>query len=263
MTTLGTVFVSDTHLGLKAGARHRLFVAFLREIASRAHTLCLLGDIFDIWVKPSHSQFPAFRPVLDELSRLRRAGVTIHFFEGNRDYFGTRFLRDHVGVTVHRRATQLAVEGRRVLVTHGDDLCDLDTNYHIVRILTRNPLTYGAFASLPAEVSYYLARGYKRYSSRARARKETHRMDLSPKALIRRFREGAQDIVCGHVHRSCKLTVKGPHNLGDNVGAVYVVGNWQDDSGRYLTLKNGRFTCRQFRLDRDGVQPTPPVPADA
>ena len=246
MTEGRTVFVADVHLGLDGGPRHRLFISFLRNVARRAETLCLLGDIFDLWVKPSHPQFPALEPVLDALSELAEAGVAIHFFDGNRDYFGAPYLAQHVGATTHSRAERLELGGRRVLVSHGDALCSLDRNYHIVRALTRNRLIHFIFAGLPAKTNFYLAHGYKRYSGRARARKKTRVMDLSATALMRGFREGAQDIVCGHVHRSCRLVPRDSDSVGHDLGAVYVVGTWDDESGWYLTLERGRFAFHRF-----------------
>jgi len=246
MTTLGTVFVADVHLGLEVGPRHALFLSFLKSVARQGHTLCLLGDIFDIWVKPAHPRFPAYRPILDELSTLSSAGVTVHFFEGNRDYFGSGFLSTYAGAVIHKGPRELRMEGRRVLVCHGDSLCAADTHYRFVRALTRNRFIHAVFTALPADVNYYLANGYKRYSKHARARKQTREMDLSAASLLREFRQGAQDIVCGHVHRSCVLVPKAHHRFGSEVGAVYVSGNWSDISGCYLALADGHFTFHRF-----------------
>ena len=113
------LFISDLHLGTK-GCQAKRFVEFLR--VNDADIIYLVGDIVDGWQLKSGWYWPqAHNDVLQKLLRKARKGARLVYIPGNHDeflrsYFGTHFG----GIEVVADAVHDAVDGKRYLVTHGD-----------------------------------------------------------------------------------------------------------------------------------------------
>ena len=113
------MFISDVHLGSRACKAAEL-LDFLKHYD--ADTIYLVGDIIDGWQLRSVWYWPqSHNDVIQKLLRKARKGTRIVYVPGNhdeflRDYFGTHFG----GVVVADQATHVAPDGRRYVVTHGD-----------------------------------------------------------------------------------------------------------------------------------------------
>src|SRR5215510_7479261 len=82
-------FASDFHLGVPDHAsslqREKKIVAWLDSIKHDAHTIFLLGDIFDFWFEYKHAIPKGFIRLQGKLAELTDAGMPIVFFTGNHD----------------------------------------------------------------------------------------------------------------------------------------------------------------------------------
>src|SRR5260370_29279524 len=113
------LFISDVLLGSRACKAEQL-LDFLRH--HDADTIYLVGDIVDGWQLRSGWHWPqTHNDVIQKLLRKARKGSRLIYVPGNhdeflRDYFGTHFG----GVVVTEQATHVAADGRRYVVTHGD-----------------------------------------------------------------------------------------------------------------------------------------------
>src|ERR1700684_3319828 len=114
-----SLFISDVHLGTR-GCQAEQLLDFLRW--HEADTIYLVGDIIDGWQLRSGWHWPqAHNDVIQKLLRKARKGTRLIYVPGNhdeflRDYFGTHFG----GVVVTEQAVHVAADGRRYVVTHGD-----------------------------------------------------------------------------------------------------------------------------------------------
>ena len=91
-----TLFISDLHLAGERPAINRLFFSFLREQASRAAMLYVLGDLFEYWIGDEELDAadgdPLARKVAEAFGALSRGGVAVRLMHGNRDFLiGQRF----------------------------------------------------------------------------------------------------------------------------------------------------------------------------
>src|SRR5712675_1893971 len=113
------LFISDVHLGTR-GCQADQLLDFLRH--HDADTIYLVGDVVDGWQLRSSWYWPtSHNDVVQKLLRKARKGSRLIYVPGNhdeflRDYFGTHFG----GVVVTEQATHVAADGRRYVVTHGD-----------------------------------------------------------------------------------------------------------------------------------------------
>ena len=114
-----TVFISDIHLGTR-GCQAGLLLDFIKSL--KCDQLYLVGDIFDGWKMKSGLYWPqSHNDVVQKLLRLSRKGVEVIYVPGNHDDRARDFCGVHFGgVRIVRDAIHVAADGKRYLVTHGD-----------------------------------------------------------------------------------------------------------------------------------------------
>ena len=87
-------FASDLHLDPSTPDIAARFLRFLGGPARGAHSLFLLGDLFEAWVGDDDPE-PAHRDVIAAIAALARGGTLVYVMRGNRDFLiGERFCAD-------------------------------------------------------------------------------------------------------------------------------------------------------------------------
>lgn len=119
--TYRSLFLSDFHLGAR-GCQAEAILEFLS--GTRAGTIYLVGDIFDLWHCGTVHWSRRHDRILAVLLRQARAGTRLVFLPGNHD----AMLREHLGqygpmVEIRDRAVHRTADGSRYIVLHGDQ-CD-------------------------------------------------------------------------------------------------------------------------------------------
>ena len=119
LRTHRALFISDVHLGTRGCQADRL-LDFLREYD--AETIYLVGDIVDGWALKGGWYWPQpHNDVVQKLLRKARKGARIIYVPGNHDEVLRNFYGTHFGgIEVVKEATHEGADGRRYLVTHGD-----------------------------------------------------------------------------------------------------------------------------------------------
>jgi UDP-2,3-diacylglucosamine pyrophosphatase LpxH len=114
-----TIFISDTHLGTR-GCQAPPLLDFLRH--HNAGTIFLVGDIVDGWRLKRGWFWPqAHNDVVQELLAKAQAGTRLVYIPGNHDEMMRCYLGTHFGgIEVRTTAEHVTADGRRFLVTHGD-----------------------------------------------------------------------------------------------------------------------------------------------
>lgn len=114
-----TIFLSDTHLG-KKGCQAGLLLNFLNH--HDADTMYLVGDIIDGWSLRRGWHWPQeHNDIVQLLLAKSNAGTKIFLIPGNHDEFLRNYLGTHFGgIEVMQTADFTSQDGRRFLVTHGD-----------------------------------------------------------------------------------------------------------------------------------------------
>jgi UDP-2,3-diacylglucosamine hydrolase len=136
-----TLFISDLHLSGERPAINRRFFAFLREQATRASALYVLGDLFEYWIGDEELDAadadPLGRKVAEAFGALSRRGIGVRLMHGNRDFLlGKRFC-DVSGARLLEDPAVEKVGGARTLLMHGDTLCTDDIDYQAWRGIAR------------------------------------------------------------------------------------------------------------------------------
>lgn len=219
-----TLLISDLHLDGSHPEITQQFLDFLAGEARTASVLYVLGDLFELWIGDDDPD-PDKRKVKAALRALTDAGVPCRFMHGNRDFLiGARFAAE-TGVELLDDGTIVEVEGRRVLLMHGDLLCTDDHSYQRLRRIVHNPVVQWVFRHLPLGRRQALAHRIRAGSREHTTMTAAEIMDVNDAAVRSAFeRNGVDLLVHGHTHRPAIHE----HTTGLGPATRIVLGDWHD-----------------------------------
>jgi UDP-2,3-diacylglucosamine pyrophosphatase LpxH len=254
------VFLSDIHLGAR-GCQAELLLDFIREL--ECDTLYLVGDIIDGWKMKSGLYWPqAHNDVVQKILRLARKGVNVIYVPGNHDDRVRDFCGVHFGgVVVARDAIHEAADGKRYLVTHGDEFDGVVTQAKWLAFL--GDWSYRALLRL--NTSWNLIRrrmgfGYWSLSAFVKLKvKNALQFIENYEAAVagEARRRGVDGVICGHIHKA---------EMRDMDGILYINdGDWVESCTAAVEHFDGRFEIIEWARVRDWsmVERRPLAPAEA
>ncbi|MBV1704464.1 MAG: UDP-2,3-diacylglucosamine diphosphatase [Hyphomicrobiales bacterium] len=219
-----SLFVSDLHLGTR-GSQADLFLDFLRRVD--AETIYLVGDIVDFWRLRSRlfgKWRSEHRDVVRRLVERARSGARVVFIPGNHDADARRYVgRTIAGVEVMRDAIHVGADGRRYLVTHGDEFDVVNEratwlahmgDYGYALALFGN--TYLAAARRWLGLRYWSFSNWVKH----KVKEAVNFIGAYEDALVAAARaRGADAVICGHIHHPAMRDIDGIGylNIGDFV----------------------------------------------
>lgn len=159
-------FVSDVHLqpsDAPDSAIVRDLHAFFAHVRAEGQQLFILGDLFDFWFEYRHAILRSYIPTLHALEQVAAAGVQVTFIPGNHDFWAGKAL-ESFGVRIARGPHRLSLQGRSVLLAHGDGIAVREPWTHAFRTVVHSRLAIGAFRLLSPDIGVPLAVGISRIS---------------------------------------------------------------------------------------------------
>lgn len=153
-------FASDNHLGApdrrKSLPRERLFVNWLDTIKKDAHTIFLVGDLFDFWFEYKKVVPKGFVRVLGKLAELSDAGIQIHYFVGNHDLWMDGYFESELNIQVYHSPQTFEFNGKQFFIGHGDGLGPGDKGFKRMKKVFTNPLSKWLFRWLHPDLGVRL-----------------------------------------------------------------------------------------------------------
>jgi UDP-2,3-diacylglucosamine pyrophosphatase LpxH len=198
-----TVWISDIHLGT-AGCNAEMLLDFLKSI--ECETLYLIGDIVDGWQLKKGWYWPSrHNDVVRCWLKMAKHGTRVIFVPGNhdevfREYAGLNFG----GVEVVHEAIHETVDGRTLLIVHGDEFDGVvmyakwlaflgDHAYTLLIKLNR----LVNFARRTLGLPYWSLSAYLK----KRVKNAVSYISNFEQAVAHAAHElGADGVVCGHIH---------------------------------------------------------------
>jgi UDP-2,3-diacylglucosamine hydrolase len=169
-------FASDFHLGVPDHAssikRERQITAWLDSIRHDAHSIYLLGDIFDFWFEYRHAIPKGFIRLQGKLAELRDAGIPIIFFTGNHDMWMFDYFEKELGIPIYRQPELLVVGSQKLLIGHGDGLGPGDKTYKLLKRIFNSRLCQWMFARIHPNLGIGIANYWSRNSRIANMKRE-------------------------------------------------------------------------------------------
>jgi UDP-2,3-diacylglucosamine hydrolase len=239
---MATYFISDLHLQASEPNVARGFLAFLDNLKD-AEALYILGDFFEFWIGDDYSD--AFTEQIKASLKQASKRYQLFFMPGNRDFMiGERFCHE-TGITLLPDPCKIEVEGKTLLLMHGDSLCTLDVAYMQTRQLLRNPAWQASMLEKSIDERLQFALKARRESStQDPSMKNSEIMDVTPDEVIRVMNEAGVDLLIhGHTHRP-KVH---EHDLASGKGCRMVLGDWQE-CGWMIRAHQQHFELSQFAL---------------
>ena len=229
-------FISDIHLGTR-GCQAELLLEFIRELD--CETLYLVGDIVDGWKMRSGWYWPqAHNDVVQKVLRMARKGVRVIYIPGNHDERIRDFCGVHFGgVVVARDAIHEGADGRRYLVTHGDEFDSVVQNAKWLAFL--GDWSYRALLGLNTHfnrlrrllgLSYWSLSAFLKHRVKdAVAFIDRFEMVMAEEAR----RRGVDGVICGHIHKA---------EIRDFDGIAYLNdGDWVESCSALVEDHDGQF----------------------
>jgi UDP-2,3-diacylglucosamine pyrophosphatase LpxH len=217
-----SVFISDTHLGMK-GLDSTKLLDFLNSFD--CENLFLVGDIIDGWCLKGSWYWPKINnEILICILKKANKGAKVHYIIGNHD----EALKDYQeffydGITLTERLIYPALNGKDYLVIHGD--------------IFDSVVQYAKWIAMIGNVAYEIIFHLTKYISRFRNMLGMKHWSLSQWTkgsvksavnfigqyetvlLAEAKRSGVSGVICGHIHYPDMKTIKDVEylNCGDFV----------------------------------------------
>lgn len=187
METKKTYFLSDFHLGAgyhlaKAKERgvvfpqekdelllaqhevERKLCRWLDYIKHDAGSIYLLGDIFDYWFEYKNVVPRGFTRFLGKLAEIADRGVDIHFFIGNHDIWLTDYLKNEIGMTIHRETFITDIQGKKFYMHHGDGLGNETRTFKLLRKIFHSQFLRKLYAGIHPHWTVGFAKRWSNHS---------------------------------------------------------------------------------------------------
>lgn len=232
-----TMFLSDIHLGTP-GSQAELLLEFLET--HEADTYYLVGDIIDVWrIKRKGFHWPqAHNDVVEALLGRAHEGAAIFLIPGNHDEFLRSYQGTHFGgIEVVNSADHLSADGKRYLVTHGDQFDSVVRNAKWLALLGDRAYEFILWLNTRLNRMRWLWGGqYWSLSKWAKyqVKQAVNFISEYEDVLTAEARRGGYDgVVCGHIHSAA---------IRDIDGVAYVnTGDWVESCTAVVERDDGRF----------------------
>ena len=259
-----TIFISDIPLGTP-GCQADMLLDFLAE--TDAEVIYLVGDIVDAWRLRRGWFWPQrHNDVVQALLARAQAGTRICYVPGNHDeglraYPGTHFG----GVEVAESFDHETADGRRLLVTHGDQFDSIVVNARWLAHVGDRAYEFALWLNTRINALKRLWGGqYWSLSkwAKAQVKQAVNYISEYEEVLADEARRGGYDgIVCGHIHSAAIRRIGGLDyvNTGDWVESCTAVVERADGSlhlidwSETMRLRNSRRRLRARATDTEAA----------
>lgn len=220
-------FASDFHLGIpdhvSSLEREKRIVRWLNEISHDAHSIFLVGDLFDFWFEYKHAVPRGFSRLIGTIAGLCDDGINVHVFTGNHDMWIFDYLPKETGASLYREPIQLEFNSKKFFIGHGDGLGPGDRGYKLIKKVFASKVCQWLFARLHPNFGIGLANfwsGTSRNSNMESDKKflgeDQEWLAIYAKEVL--IKEHFDYFIFGHRHMMLDIKV-GPNsryiNLGD------------------------------------------------
>lgn len=234
------LFISDCHLDTSRSEITTNLLGFIKNRASTARFLYILGDLFDVWLGDDDPA-PGFEEVIASLSHLSET-TDIYFIVGNRDFLLGDGLARRAGFEVISEPVNLNLGGQHVVLLHGDVLCTDDHDYQAFRSQVRDPAWQSRFLQKSLLERHKIAAGLRTSSFAAMLEKTVEILDVNQTAVESCFdAHDAEVLIHGHTHRP------GVHRY-DRSRTRYVLGDWNPQPSYLSWTGSDGFELHDSRI---------------
>jgi UDP-2,3-diacylglucosamine pyrophosphatase LpxH len=247
-----TVWISDVHLGF-SGCKAEFLLDFLHS--TRCDQLYLVGDIIDVWCMKKRLYWPQeHNNVVRTLLGKAKHGTRVVYVPGNHD----EVFRDHVGLSfgnlsIQNRVIHTTADGRRFLVTHGDEFDTVVQCSKAVALLGTK--AYDWLLRLNGVVNQVRRRfgfGYWSLAAFMKHKVKTavqYMSSFESAVAYEAARQRVDGLICGHIHRAEITHVNGVLycNSGDWVESCTALVELHDGTLELIHWSDACHSLKQVK----------------
>ncbi|HUN53973.1 MAG TPA: UDP-2,3-diacylglucosamine diphosphatase [Smithella sp.] len=253
------IFISDAHLRKSGDARYQKLIDFFNIIQegkiqaivnpdnsfanpTYIDDLYFAGDLFDFWFCRKEKIHPEFKPVIDKLIELQKAGIRIHLGEGNHDFFMGEYFHDVLGMEVFEEMEDARLDNSYILIAHGDTADETNIRYMLLRKILRSRAFYNFQRFVPASIRWTLA-GLTSTASKEMTMEDG---DVLVKKLasfaLTKFQENYDAVILGH----CHVPSLNHYKVAGKKRTFITLGDWINHYS-FLYYEDDNFFLQYYR----------------
>ena len=241
----GIFFISDIHLGLQDEQSERLKLDSLERlfaiIKAEGCSLYMLGDILDYWLEFRHVIPKGFTRFFSLLRDLVCHNIKVFYVAGNHDFYLGRYFDDELGVKTMYGMHDLVLDGRKIVIAHGDGLGQGDLGYKAFSRLVNNRFSLALLTGFQPDLAIGLMKGLSQLSRTHKPVNLLFEVDrLLNFAELLSTEKDFDYFICGHNH------VKGVVELSAGSSRYVNLGTWIGGSSPYGVFRNGTVQLREL-----------------
>ena len=238
-------FASDFHLGVpdhdQSLVREKKIVRWLDSVKHEAHSIYLMGDIFDFWFEYKHAIPKGFIRLQGKLAELTDNGIPVTFFTGNHDMWMFNYFTKELNIPIHRNPIELEINGQKLLIGHGDGLGPGDSSYKILKKFFNSGVCQWLFARIHPNLGIGIAHYWSRKSRISNIKREEKFQGEENEFLLTYCKELEQKThhdfyVFGHRHLPLDLKVS-ENSRYINLGEWVHFNTYAEYDGKEIHLK--------------------------
>lgn len=215
------------------------------KVISDVEDLYIVGDFFDFWFSKNDRIYPEFRPMVDMLVALKKRGIHVHLCEGNHDFLLEDYFTDVLDIPISEEWLTITLDGKRVLISHGDTVDKEDKSYLFLRMILRSRLVRFLKKWLPQPVLWRIAKKSSEISKAALENPKSRLVEKMYQFAVDKFADGFDAVILGH----CHVPVLREKSIGGKIKTFVTLGDWLVHNS-YLYYANGRFELYYFKQDK-------------
>lgn len=244
-------FASDFHLGfdnnLSSREREHLIISWMNSIAGDATEIYIIGDLFDYWYEYKEVVPKGHIRLLARIAEFTDSGISVHLFTGNHDLWMFDYLETELGVIIYGIPQEIELQGKKMLIGHGDGLGPGDKGYKIMKKVFTNKFNQWLFARLHPNFAIGLMKYFSR-KSRENDPEELSFLGVDKEWLIqyaeRKLKSQYYDyFIFGHRH----LPIE--HTLSNDKSRYINTGDWIHHY-TYARMQDGNISLEKYEFDK-------------
>ena len=210
-------------------------------IQHSAHTLYLLGDVFDFWWEYRSVVPRGFVRFLGKLAELSDRGIHIRYFTGNHDVWAGSYLSQECGVEVVRGEQRVMIGGKSFFVAHGDSTGERPAGKRLMEWVFNNRTLQRLYSMMHPRWGMGLGHLWSKHSRLAKGISAPWRGADEPlyRFAAREAQERPADyFVFGHRHTPVQASLP-------NGAQLFVLSDWIQGS-TYAVFDGRSMELREF-----------------
>ncbi len=234
---MSTYIIADIHLSVDTEDLMNKFEKFYSNLNSN-DSVYIIGDLFNYYVGIDETNSTHLR-LKNIFSNALKRNIKTFFQHGNRDFLLSQKDAKYFNFKLINDTEILELDNNRILLVHGDELCNEKLSYKLFRYFSRCKLHQIIFMLITTHKYRTQVAKRMRNNSINNYKKNRKKILIDNNIALKFLNKfQANIIIHGHTHTKDCTTLKGK--------TIIDVGDWNDEYAHYVKIDNGEIKLLKF-----------------